>query len=51
LTRVYNIYAYDAYYLEAAHRLRLPLLTLDGLMQNTGRDMHIDVLEAPHESI
>jgi predicted nucleic acid-binding protein len=41
----YNIYAYDAYYLETAHRLRLPLLTLDGSMKNIGKDMKIDIFE------
>jgi predicted nucleic acid-binding protein len=41
----YNIYAYDAYYLETAYRLRLSLLTLDGTMKNTGKDMKIDILE------
>jgi predicted nucleic acid-binding protein len=42
----YAIYAYDAYYLETAHRLKLPLLTLDGSMKNNGKDMKIDILEA-----
>jgi predicted nucleic acid-binding protein len=41
----YNIYAYDAYYLETAYRLKIPLLTLDGPMKNTGKDMKIDILE------
>ncbi|MDR1444903.1 MAG: type II toxin-antitoxin system VapC family toxin, partial [Treponema sp.] len=35
----YNIYAYDAYYLETSYRLNLPLLTLDGQMKNNGKDM------------
>jgi predicted nucleic acid-binding protein len=47
----YNIYAYDAYYLETAYRLRLPLLTLDGPMKNTGKDMKIDILEVQNENI
>jgi predicted nucleic acid-binding protein len=47
----YTIYAYDAYYLEAAYRLSLPLLTLDGPMKNTGKDMKIDILEVQNESI
>jgi predicted nucleic acid-binding protein len=47
----YNIYAYDAYYLETAYRLKLPLLTLDGPMKNTGKDMKIDVLEVQNENI
>jgi predicted nucleic acid-binding protein len=41
----YNIYAYDAYYLETAYRLKTPLLTLDGPMKNNGKDMKIDILE------
>jgi predicted nucleic acid-binding protein len=41
----YNIYAYDAYYLETAYRLKMPLLTLDGPMKNNGKDMKIDILE------
>jgi predicted nucleic acid-binding protein len=47
----YSIYAYDAYYLETAYRLRLPLLTLDGPMKNTGKDMKIDILEVQNENI
>jgi predicted nucleic acid-binding protein len=41
----YNIYAYDAYYLETAYRLKMPLLTLDGTMKHNGKDMKIDILE------
>jgi predicted nucleic acid-binding protein len=37
----YGIYAYDAYYLEAARRLRLSLLTLDGSMHKCARAMQI----------
>jgi predicted nucleic acid-binding protein len=40
----YNIYAYDAYYLEAAYRQKLPLITFDKLMKKTGLDMGINVL-------
>jgi predicted nucleic acid-binding protein len=40
----FNIYAYDAYYLEAAYRLKLPLITFDELMKKTGLDMGINVL-------
>jgi predicted nucleic acid-binding protein len=47
----YNIYAYDAYYLETAYRLKLPLLTLDGPMKNNGRNMKIDILEVENENI
>jgi predicted nucleic acid-binding protein len=39
-----KIYAYDAYYLETAKRLKLPLLTFDGNMGKIGKDMGINVL-------
>jgi predicted nucleic acid-binding protein len=41
----YNIYAYDAYYLETAHRLKLPLITFDELMKKIGLNLKIDILE------
>jgi predicted nucleic acid-binding protein len=41
----YTIYAYDAYYLEMACRLNLPLLTLDGLMKKIALDLSVKVLE------
>jgi hypothetical protein len=31
---MFNIYAYDAYYLELAKRLKIPLLTLDNQMKD-----------------
>jgi predicted nucleic acid-binding protein len=40
----YNIYAYDAYYLETAYRLKLPLITFDGNMTTVGKDMKITIL-------
>lgn len=40
----YNIYAYDACYLESANRLKLPLLTFDTGMQNIGKAMGINIL-------
>jgi predicted nucleic acid-binding protein len=42
----YNIYAYDAYYLEVAFRLKLPLLTLDRLMKDIAGEMKLDILGA-----
>ena len=39
----YNIYAYDAYYLEAAYRLKLPLITFDELMRKTGLALGINI--------
>jgi predicted nucleic acid-binding protein len=40
----YNIYAYDAYYLETAERMKLPLITFDASMINTALDMNISIL-------
>ncbi len=41
----YNLYAYDAYFLECAASLRGPLLTLDHDMKRIAREMRITVLE------
>ena len=41
----YKIYAYDAYYLEVAKRLKLPLITFDGLMKKIGLDLKINIME------
>jgi predicted nucleic acid-binding protein len=41
----YNIYAYDAYYLETAYRLKLPLITFDGPMKKVGLDLNLNILE------
>lgn len=41
----YNIYAYDAYFLECAHSLRSPLITLDRSMKRIAREMGIRILE------
>ena len=41
----YNLYAYDAYFLECAENLRSPLLTLDLGMQKVAREMGISILE------
>ena len=40
----YKVYAYDAYYLETAKRLKLPLLTFDSDMSRIGKEMGIDIL-------
>jgi len=45
----YNIYAYDAYYLEAAYRLKLPLITFDELMKKAGLDLGIKILRETAE--
>ena len=41
----YAIYAYDAYYLEIAYRLNLPLLTLDGPMKKIALDLNLKIWE------
>ena len=41
----FNLYAYDAYFLECAEKLRSPLLTLDLGMQRVAREMGITILE------
>jgi predicted nucleic acid-binding protein len=41
----YNLYAYDAYFLECALRLRVPLLTLDKEMKRVAKALGIQVLE------
>jgi predicted nucleic acid-binding protein len=39
----FNIYAYDAYYLEVARRLDLPLFTLDVKMQEIAKTLNIKI--------
>ena len=41
----FNIYAYDAYFLQAAKSLFCPLITLDKRMQQIARTLNIQVLE------
>jgi predicted nucleic acid-binding protein len=41
----FGLYAYDAYFLECALGLRLPLLTLDKAMKSVARELGIEVLE------
>jgi len=40
----YKIYAYDAFYLETAVRLNVPLLTFDELMLKIGKELNITML-------
>ncbi|GHU08723.1 twitching motility protein PilT [Spirochaetia bacterium] len=47
----YTIYAYDAYYLETAKRLNIPLLTFDGNMKRIAQNMKLTVLEGKNENI
>jgi predicted nucleic acid-binding protein len=39
------IYAYDAYYLEVASRLNLPLVTFDNQMTRIGKEIKIMILQ------
>jgi len=41
----FNLYAYDAYFLECAKNLRSPLLTLDLGMKRVAREKEITILE------
>jgi len=43
----YQIYAYDAYYLETACRLKIPLITFDKLMKKVALNLKIDVIDKP----
>jgi predicted nucleic acid-binding protein len=40
----YKIYAYDAFYLEVAKRLQLPLVTFDSGMRKVAKELGINVL-------
>ena len=41
----YNIYAYDAYFLQCAKSLSYPLFTLDKRMKQIANELNIKVLE------
>lgn len=41
----FNIYAYDAYFLQCAKATSYPLLTLDKQMRKIATELHIDILE------
>jgi len=41
----YNIYAYDAYFLQCAKQLAYPLITLDKKMKQVAYDLKIEVVE------
>jgi predicted nucleic acid-binding protein len=47
----YKIYAYDAFYLETAGRLNIPLLTFDSGMIRIGKELGINVLGGYDASI
>jgi len=41
----YNIYAYDAYFIQCAIHLSIPLITLDKRMKKVACDLNIEVME------
>jgi predicted nucleic acid-binding protein len=41
----YNLYAYDAYFLECARNLRSPILTLDRRMKGVAQEIGIQIKE------
>jgi len=41
----YDIYAYDAYFLQCARHLSCPLITLDTRMKKIANNLNIDILE------
>lgn len=45
LCHLHHLYAYDAYVLECAERLHLPLITLDARMTEVARTLPIPLLE------
>jgi len=45
LAMEYNIYAYDAYFLQCAKQLACPLITLDKRMKQVAYDLKIEVVE------
>ena len=45
----HKIYAYDAYYLEIANRLKMPLITFDTQMKRVGLDMNINFREEAND--
>jgi len=48
----YKIYAYDAYYLEIAYRLKVPLITFDAIMKKVGLELKLNITgELASESI
>ncbi len=40
-----NIYAYDAYFIECAKRLNMPLMTLDKKLQSAAKKVNIKIVE------
>ncbi|GJL64043.1 MAG: twitching motility protein PilT [Nitrospirales bacterium] len=45
LAAEYNLYAYDAYFLQCALHLSCPLITLDKRMKQVAHNLNIEVLE------
>jgi len=47
----YKIYAYDAFYLETAKRLQLPILTFDGGMKKIAKELGLNILGGQNANI
>jgi predicted nucleic acid-binding protein len=45
LSKQFNIYAYDAYFLDCATRYKAPLLTLDQRLKESAQNFNIETLE------
>ena len=45
IAKEYNIYAYDAYFLECARNYKSPLLTLDQGLSDIAKQMNINLKE------
>ena len=45
----HKVYAYDAYYLEIAYRLKIPLITFDAQMKRAGMDLRINIPEVMND--
>jgi predicted nucleic acid-binding protein len=46
----YKIYAYDAYYLEIASRLKIPLITFDESMKRVAFNLKVNILDKPSQT-
>ncbi len=45
ISHKFNIYAYDAYVIECAERLKSPLVTLDSRMKDVAKKLGITIIE------
>jgi len=45
IATLFNLYAYDAYFIQCANSMNLPILTLDKRMKQVARELGIKILE------